>query len=107
MAPHIELPAGYAEIEDREIIDQPDYSRIFVRGEAGGITADLTRDGTSGSVLKQMAVHPLITTIGAAKQRARSELSESGRAIKDQLTMMVQPQTGVIKPGTVLRYVDS
>lgn len=107
LAPHIELPAGYAEIEDREIIDQPDYSRIFVRGEAGGITADLTRDGTSGSVLKQMAVHPLITTIGAAKQRARSELSESGRAIKDQLTMMVQPQTGVIKPGTVLRYVDS
>ena len=54
-----------------------------------------------------MAVHPLITTIGAAKQRARAELSESGRAIKDQLTMMIQPQTGVIKPGTVLRYTDS
>lgn len=107
LAPHIELPAGYAEIEDREIIDQPDYTRIFVSGEAAGITADLTRSGTSGSVLKQMAVHPLITTIGAAKQRARAELSESGRAIKDQLTMMIQPQTGVIKPGTVLRYTDS
>ncbi len=106
LAPDIELPAGIGEVEDTEVVDLPGYNRIFVSGEGRGILADLTRSGTPGDVLKPMAVHPLITTIGAARQRASSELSESGRALKHKLTMPVLPQTGVIKPGTVLRYVD-
>ncbi|GAD22358.1 hypothetical protein [Acidovorax sp. MR-S7] len=107
LAPDIELPDGIAEITETEIIDMPAYDRIFVAGEAGGIQADLTRAGLPGLVLKQpMAVHPLITTIGAAKQRATAELAESGRMLKHKMTMPVLPATGVIKPGTVLRYVD-
>lgn len=107
LAPHIELPDGIAEVTETEIIDMPAYDRIFVAGEAGGIQADLTRDGLPGLVLKQpMAVHPLVTTIGAAKQRAIAELAESGRMLKHKMTMPVLPATGVIKPGTVLRYVD-
>ena len=106
LAPDIELPAGIGEVEDTEVVDLPGYNRIFVSGEGRGILADLTRSGTPGDVLKPMAVHPLITTIGAARQRARAELSESGRALKQMLTMPVLAQTGVIKPGTVLRYVD-
>ncbi len=107
VAPDIELPAGVAEIEDTEFINLPDYDRIFVYGEAGGMGADLSRSGTSGTVLKQpMAVHPLITTMGAAKQRARAELSESGRALKRKMTLPVLPATGIIKPGTFVRYTD-
>lgn len=107
LAPHIELPDGIAEVTGTEVIDMPAYDRIFVAGEAGGIQADLTRDGLPGLVLKQpMAVHPLITTIGAAKQRATAELAESGRMLKHKMTLPVLPATGVIKPGTVLRYVD-
>lgn len=107
LAPDIELPAGIAEVEDTEIIDLPGYNRIFVSGDGRGISADLTRDGTAGDVLKQpMAVHPLITSIGAAKQRALAELAESGRMIKHKMTLPVLPETGVIKPGKVLRYVD-
>lgn len=107
LVPDIELPDGIAEITETEIIDMPEYDRIFVAGEAGGIQADLTRAGLPGTVLKQpMAVHPLITTIGAAKQRATAELAESGRMLKHRMTMPVLPATGVIKPGTVLRYVD-
>ena len=106
LAPDIELPAGIGEVEDTEVVDLPGYNRIFVSGEGRGILADLTRSGTPGDMLKPMAVHPLITTIEAARQRASSELSESGRALKHKLTMPVLPQTGVIKPGTVLRYVD-
>lgn len=105
--PDIELPAGTAEIEETEIIDLPGYNRIFISGEAGGLVADLTRTGTPGDVLKQpMAVHPLITTIGAAKQRARAELSESGRGLQHKLLMPVHPTAGVIKPGTFLRFTD-
>ena len=105
--PDIELPAGIAEIEETEVVDQPLYNRIFVSGEAGGTLADLSRSGTAGDVLKQpMAVHPLITTMGAAKQRARAELSESGRALKRKMTLPVLPATGIIKPGTFVRYTD-
>ena len=49
---------------------------------------------------------PLITTMGAAKQRARAELSESGRALKRKMTLPVLPATGIIKPGTFVRYTD-
>ena len=106
LAANIELPAGIAEVDDTEIIDLPGYNRIFVSGEAQGILADLTRAGTAGDVLKPMAVHPLITDIGAARQRAIAELSESGRMLTHKMTLPVLPETGVIKPGTVLRYVD-
>lgn len=107
LAPDIELPAGIAEMDETEVLDLPGYNRIFVSGEAAGFSADLSRDGTPGDVLKQpMAVHPLITTIGAAKQRATAELAESGRMLKHKMTLPVLPATGVIKPGTVLRYVD-
>ncbi len=106
-SPDIELPAGIAEIEETEVVDQPLYNRIFVSGEAGGTLADLSRSGTAGDVLKQpMAVHPLITTMVAAKQRARAELSESGRALKRKMTLPVLPATGIIKPGTFVRFAD-
>ena len=107
LSPDVELPAGVGESEDVDLVDQPGYNRIFVHGEAGGIAADLTRNGTPGDVLKQpMATHPLITTIGAAKQRARAELSESGRSLQQKITMPVLPAAGIIKPGTMLRYTD-
>lgn len=107
LVPGVELPEGIAEVGDTEVVDLPGYDRIFVAGEAGGIQADLTRNGLPGTMLKQpMAVHPLITEIVAAKQRATAELAESGRMLKHKMTLPVLPATGVIKPGTVLRYVD-
>jgi hypothetical protein len=105
MTPDLELPAGMAEVEETEWIDKPLYDRIFISGEAtGGILGDYKRAGTAGTVLRPMAVHPLITDEAAARQRAVAELSDSGRLINQTLTLMVLPATGVIKPGTLLRY---
>lgn len=106
LAPDIELPAGIGEVEDTDIIDLPLYNRILVSGESQGVALDWTRAGTAGDVLKPMALHPLITTVGAARQRGIAELAQSGRMLKHKLTMPVLAQTGVIKPGTVLRYAD-
>ena len=107
LAYDFDLPPGAVEVDETQVVLQPAYNRVFVSGEAGGIVADLTRYGTAGDVLKQpMAVHPLITTIGAAKQRARAELSESGHALKHTMTLPVLEWTGVVKPGHVLRYYD-
>lgn len=107
LTPEIDLPEGIAEVDDTEVVDLPDYNRIFVSGETEGVQADLTRAGTAGDVLKQpMVVHPLLTTIGANKMRAIAELAESGRQLKHRMTLPVLPETGVIKPGRVLRYYD-
>ncbi len=107
LVPDIELPAGLSEIDDTDIVDRPLYNRIFVGGESYGVTADLTRTGTNGDLLKQPGVvHPLITGMDVAKQRARAELSVSGRSLVHKMTLPVLGQTGVIKPGVVLRYHD-
>jgi len=104
--PELELPAGIAEVEETEWIDKPLYDRVFVSGEAGGILGQYTRAGTAGTVLRPQVVHPLITDPAAARQRAIAELADSGRLINQTLTMMVLPETGIIKPGTLLRYTD-
>ena len=108
VTPDLELPAGIAEVENTEWIDKPAYNRVFVAGEAtGGVEGDYKRAGTAGDVLRQpMIVHPLITAEAAARQRAIAELSDSGRLINQSLTLMVLTETGVIKPGTLLRYTD-
>ena len=104
--PDLELPAGIAEVEETEWIDKPLYDRVFVSGEAGGILGQYTRQGMAGTVLRPQVVHPLITDPAAARQRATAELADSGRLINQTLTMMVLPETGIIKPGTLLRYTD-
>ena len=107
LAPDIELPEGYSEVDDPSITYQPAYNRIFVSGETGGILADVTRAGTAGDILKPMVVHPLITEVGVAQKRAIAELSQSGQALRHKLVLPVNAaKGGVIKPGTILRYVD-
>ena len=107
LVPDFDLPAGIAEVDDVEVTDRPDFNRIFVSGLGQGITADLTRGGTAGDVLKQpMVVHPLIVNLDAAKQRAIAELSESGRGLIHKATLPVLPEMGVIKPGHILGYYD-
>ena len=107
-APDIELPRGVAEVEDTEWIQEPAYNRIFVSGETtGGVLGDYKRAGTAGDVLRPMVVHPLITDEAAARQRATAELAQSGRLIRQSLTLMVLPATGIIKPGHLLRYTDA
>jgi len=107
LVPDFDLPEGLAEVDETEVMDRPDYDRIFVAGEGFGNTFDLTRSGLPGTVLKQpMAVHALLADLVAAKQRAIAELSDSGRALMHKMTLPVLPATGVIKPGQVLRYYD-
>lgn len=106
LTPDISLPDGMGEVEDSEWSDQPLYNRIFLEGGAGGITADFRREGTNGGILKPMVVHPLITGMEVARQRAIAELSQSGRMVDKALTMPILPETGVIRPGAVLDFRD-
>ncbi|MEN5179192.1 hypothetical protein ABE501_05345 [Comamonas testosteroni] len=106
LTPDISLPDGMGEVEDSDWSDHPLYNRIFLEGGAGGITADFRREGTNGGILKPMVVHPLITGMEVARQRAIAELSQSGRMVDKALTMPILPETGVIRPGAVLDFRD-
>ncbi|QXL84086.1 hypothetical protein [Comamonas sp. NLF-1-9] len=104
--PDIELPPGIATVEETEWITQPDYDALYMHGEPGTSLYYRKRAGTAGDSLAPMAVHPLLVHADAARQRALAELSETGRQVEHTLQTMVLPETGIIKPGTLLRYTD-
>ncbi|MEG0920676.1 MAG: hypothetical protein RSG22_04610 [Comamonas sp.] len=106
LTPDFELQPGAFEVVDSEWTYKPAYNRVFVSGENQGQFGDYSIRGTAGDLLKPMVTHPLLTSIDAVMQRASHELSDTGMLITDQLTMPVLPQTGIIVPGKVLRYLD-
>jgi hypothetical protein len=104
--PDIELPPGIAAVEEVQWLNKPAYDGMYLRGEAGTYNYYRKRSSTAGTVLAPMAVHPLLIDAAAADQRAIAELSDTGRQVEQQLQLMVHPEAGIIKPGTLLRYTD-
>ncbi|MFD2379207.1 hypothetical protein ACFSTJ_19370 [Ottowia pentelensis] len=104
--PDITLPAGIATVEEVTWLHKPDYDAIYLQGEPGDKLYHRKRAGTPGTNPAPQAVHPLLVHADAAAQRAIAELSDTGRQIEQRLQLMVLPATGVIKPGTLLRYTD-
>lgn len=104
--PDIELPPGVAAVEEVEWLIKPAYDGLYLRGEPGTYNYFRKRSGTPGTTLAPQVVHPLLVDAAAAAQRAIAELSDTGRQVEQQLQLMVHPETGIIKPGTLLRYTD-
>ena len=73
---------------------------------SGAPIVRITRAGTAGTLLAPPVVDPLITTTAAARQRGLSILADTGRQKELSLRLPVLPETGIILPGTLLRYVD-
>jgi hypothetical protein len=105
-APDIELPPGIASVEEVTWVTKPDYDSLYLMGQPGVSLFMRKRAGTPGIQPAPQAVHPLLVHADAAAQRAIADLSDTGRQIEQQLTLMVLPETGVIHPGTLLRYTD-
>lgn len=104
--PDIELPPGIAVVEEVEWIVKPAYNALYMHGEPGTHLFHRTRTGTPGTRPAPMAVHPLLVHADAAAQRAIADLSDTGRQTLQTLRTMVLPETGIIKPGLLLRYTD-
>ncbi|MNR46657.1 hypothetical protein D3C85_1656590 [compost metagenome] len=51
-----------------------------------------------------MVTHPLMTHADAVIQRGLAELSNTGRQAHVSLRMQVLPETGLILPGSLVRY---
>lgn len=102
----VELPAAVTSRESIEWIDRPAYNRVYVCGVGQGVLGQVTRAGTAGDLPAPMVTDALITDAAAARQRGIAELGAGGRQALVSLRLPVLPETGLIVPGTMVRYVD-
>lgn len=106
VTPDIELPAAVVTREGIEWVERARYNRVFVSGANTGVLGRVTRAGTAGDVVAQMVTDPLITHVDGARQRGLPVLAEGGRKAMVTLRLPVLAETGVLLPGTFVRYVD-
>ena len=104
--PDIEIPAAVAITEGIEWEDKPVYNAVYVSGAAGGVLGHVKRAGTDGTLVAQMVTDDLTTHADAARQRGRAILANTGRQARVSLSLPVLPETGIIQPGQLIRYVD-
>ena len=105
--PDLELPSAPVTRESITWADKATYNRVFVSGgTAGGILAQVTRAGTAGDLVASMLTDPLCTDIIAGRQRALPVLADVGRQATVGLRLPVLAETGVIRTGKLVRYVD-
>lgn len=107
VTPDFEVPAAAVVVEGIDWQTKPAYNRIFVTGATSdGVRGEVVREGTAGDILAPMVAHPLITDAIGARQRGIAELSDTGEQAEVSLRMQVLPETGLILPGSMVRYVD-
>lgn len=106
VTPDLEIPSSVMTREGIDWVELPRYNRVFVSGTTAGVLGRVTRTGTAGDVLAQMVTDPLITHVDAARQRGLPVLARTGRWADVSLRLPVLPETGVIRPGAFVRYVD-
>lgn len=106
VVPDFELPAAVTSQEGIEWVTNPEYDRVFVAGQEGGILGNYSRAGSGGTLVAATVTDPLITEASAARQRGRAVLSEGGQIANVTLRLPVLAETGIIRPGKFVRYVD-
>ncbi|MDY0105316.1 MAG: hypothetical protein RBS27_01480 [Giesbergeria sp.] len=106
LAPDFELPSAVVAVEGIEWQRKAAYNRVHVTGTSAGVLGEVTRGGTAGDAVAPMVTHPLITHADAARQRGLAVLGDTGTQARISLRLPVLEETGVIKPGALVRYVD-
>lgn len=104
--PDFELPASIVTQEGTEWVDKARYNRVYVSGQSVGVLGRITREGTAGDVLAQLVTDPLITEGAAARQRGTAILSDVGMQAHVTLRLPVLAETGILRPGHMIDYVD-
>lgn len=105
--PDLELPAAPVVREAIEWHAKPAYNRVYISGsDAGGILGQVTRAGTAGDVVAPMITDPLCTHADAARARGRAILADTGSQARITLELPILPETGIIQPGKLVRYLD-
>lgn len=100
------LPSAVVTQEGLDWVSKPTYNRVFVSGVRAGVRGRVTIGGTAGDQLAPMVTDALIVHSTAARMRGIAELSAGGRSVLASLKLPVLAQTGIVRPGKVVQYLD-
>lgn len=105
--PDFIIPAAMASRVDGEWSERPEFNSVYVSGEAGGISATVSRNGSAGDLSAPMVTEKLITAIEPATALGIVILGESGKWSKYRIELPVftPPDIpGIILPGSIIEY---
>ncbi len=101
------IPASMATRLDGEWDERPFFNSVFVSGEAGGISAKISREGSAGDLEAPMITSKLITATEVARSLGVAVLGGSGKWSKHsiELPVFTAPTVpGIIQPGSIIEY---
>lgn len=107
VTPDFEIPDAVASQEGIEWVDKPLYNRVYVSGQEHGVLGRYTRTGTAGDLLAPEVIDPLITHADVVRQRGRTIISDTGRVATVTIKLPLLEETGLIKPGAFVRYIEN
>lgn len=105
--PDIIIPASMAGKVDGGWDERPFFNSVFVAGEAGGISATVTREGSAGDLSAPMITSKLITAVEPATALGIAVLGGSGKWSKHRIELPVftpPAVPGIILPGSIIEY---
>lgn len=106
LTPDFELPSAVVTQEGITWTEKPAYNRVFVSGTSQGVLGQVTLLGSAGDLVAPMVTDPLITTAVPARLRGLAVLGNTGRQADVRLRLPVLAETGIIQPGSLVRYTD-
>lgn len=105
--PDVIIPAAMTARIDGQWDERPRFNSVYVSGEAGGISATITREGTAGDLSAPMITSKLITAVEPARALGIAVLGGSGRwsTHRIELPVFAPPAVpGIILPGWIIEY---
>lgn len=105
--PDLVLPDDVCEFEGIEWSEKPGYNAVYVVGGEGGRRDRIKRAGTDAAMVGPTIVDPLATDPIMTRQRGLPVLADTGRQAHVTVRLPVLQETGIVRPGTLVRYTES
>jgi len=104
--PDIALPEDVVEVEGIEWQEKPDYNAAWVHGGEQGRADRIIIGTTGGTNPAPTIVDDLATDPAMTRQRGLALLGDTGKQAQISLRLPVLPETGMIRPGTLIEYQE-
>jgi len=98
------LPEDVCSLEGIEWVDRPAYNAVWISGAEGGRRDRIRRAGSAADRYAPSVVDPLATHEDMTRARGAAILADTGRQAHITVRLPVLPETGIIKPGKLVRY---
>jgi hypothetical protein len=104
--PDIQLPEDVVEVEGIEWQEKADYNAVWVHGGDQGRADRIIRGNSGGTNPAPTIVDDLATDAAMTRQRGLALLGDTGKQAQISLRLPVLPETGMIRPGTLVEYLE-